>query len=92
MVPSEEPTYWQGKMDAKIESINETLRLMELGQLRRHEENKERLETVEQEIRDLEKWRAYVKGVAVAWSVGASFAFALLSELFHFAIGKGHGP
>jgi hypothetical protein len=94
---SDEPngTYWQGRMEARLDGIAEQLRLAEAGQLRRHGENQERLTELRQDlasqaeqIRELEKWQSYVRGIAMAWALGWSFVFTAVAELVRFLSGR----
>jgi hypothetical protein len=88
MTADDPGTFWQGRMEAKLEGIAETLRGMENGQLRRHEENKARLEHLETEMQDMREWRSYVKGVAATWSVFSSLGFTALAEWFRYLFAR----
>jgi len=86
---AEEPTtYWQGRMEAKLEAIAESLQAVERELRRSHEENERRLEHLEAEMRDMREWRSYVKGVAATWSVFSSLGFTALAEWFRYLLGR----
>lgn len=95
MTPAEEEgrTYWQGRMDRSMEDMMTLLRTLEEGQLRRHQENKERLaelvakiEALDLEVREMREWRSYVKGMAVAWAAGVSLFFNVILEVVRYTM------